>query len=130
MTRLPLDSRLDPERLGALEPSAILLAGALILVSLAFLVLLRWTSAQAGGDEPRGGTPPGDSGWRGRGPDDGGPRTDGPPDPSGGVPLPDARPARVRLRGDDVLRDGRGRPARRRVDEPERQPVSRPDRRG
>ena len=38
--------------------------------------------------------------------------------PTGGVPLPDADPAPVRLRGTERLRDLRGQPGRRRVVEP------------
>lgn len=38
--------------------------------------------------------------------------------PSGGIPLPDAEPAPVRLRSHDRLSDLRGRPPRRRVVEP------------
>jgi hypothetical protein len=38
--------------------------------------------------------------------------------PPGGIPLPDAEPAPVRLRGPERLRDLRGRPGRRRVVEP------------
>jgi len=40
--------------------------------------------------------------------------------PSGGIPLPDAVPPAVRLRGTERLRDLRGRPGRRRVVEPSR----------
>ncbi len=40
--------------------------------------------------------------------------------PPGGIPLPDAEPAPVRLRGPERLRDVRGRPGRRRVVEPSR----------
>jgi hypothetical protein len=38
--------------------------------------------------------------------------------PSGGIPLPDAEPARVRLRTHETLRDAIRRPERRRVVEP------------
>jgi hypothetical protein len=40
--------------------------------------------------------------------------------PPGGIPLPDAVPPPVRLRGTERLRDLRGRPERRRVVEPSR----------
>ena len=40
--------------------------------------------------------------------------------PPGGIPLPDAEPAPMRLRGPERLRDVRGRPERRRVVEPSR----------
>jgi hypothetical protein len=42
--------------------------------------------------------------------------------PSGGIPLPDAEQASVRLRTHETLRDAR-RPERRRVVEPSRRPV-------
>jgi hypothetical protein len=42
--------------------------------------------------------------------------------PSGGIPLPDAESAPVRLRGHERLADLRPRPARRRVAEPQRAP--------
>jgi hypothetical protein len=45
--------------------------------------------------------------------------------PSGGIPLPDAEPAPVRLRGHERLSDLRPRPDRRRVVEPERVPTRR-----
>jgi hypothetical protein len=45
--------------------------------------------------------------------------------PSGGVPLPDAEPAPVRLRGHERLRDLRQRPDRRRVVEPAVDPARR-----
>ena len=44
------------------------------------------------------------------------------PRPTGGVPLPDAVPAGVRLRGHESLRDLRGAPQRRPAREPERPP--------
>ena len=42
--------------------------------------------------------------------------------PSGGIPLPDAEPASVRLRGHERLADLHPRPDRRRVVEPDRSP--------
>jgi hypothetical protein len=45
--------------------------------------------------------------------------------PSGGIPLPDAEPAPVRLRGHDRLSDLRPRPLRRPAREPQRSPVRR-----
>jgi hypothetical protein len=73
----------------------------------------------------RSGPPPGppdpgsDDGW-GKGPDPPPP----PPDrPRGGIPLPDAAPARLRLRGHERLADlTRGR-ERRTAREPDRRPV-------
>jgi hypothetical protein len=43
--------------------------------------------------------------------------------PSGGLPLPTAEPARVRLRGHEKLRDARRRPERRPAREPVRTPA-------
>jgi hypothetical protein len=48
--------------------------------------------------------------------------------PSGGIPLPDAEPAPVRLRGHERLADLRPRPERRRVTEPARAPRRVPER--
>jgi hypothetical protein len=50
------------------------------------------------------------------------------PKPTGGVPLPDADPARSRLRGHEKLRDVRPRPLRRDPHPagPDRRPVPRP----
>ena len=48
--------------------------------------------------------------------------------PSGGLPLPDAEPAPVRLRGHEKLADLRPRPERRRVTEPARTPRRVPER--
>ena len=47
------------------------------------------------------------------------------PRPGGGVPLADARQARVRLRGHERLADAHPRPARRPAREPARTPVRR-----
>ena len=73
----------------------------------------------------RSGPPPGpqdqgsDDGW-GKGPD---PRPTPPERPRGGIPLPDAEPAPLRLRGHERLADlGRAR-ERRRTREPDRRPV-------
>ena len=48
--------------------------------------------------------------------------------PSGGIPLPDAEPAPVRLRGPQRLSDLRPRPDRRRAPEPDRAPRRVPQR--
>lgn len=68
--------------------------------------------------EPDGGS---DDGW--------GRRSDGPPrspcPPSGGIPLPDAAPARVRLREPARLAERLPRRERRPVREPTREPVRR-----
>ena len=76
----------------------------------------------------RGGPPPGpsdsdsDDGW-GKGPRP--PRTP-PDDPRGGIPLDDAVPARVRLRGHARLSDLLPARERRPTREPERRPVRQP----
>jgi hypothetical protein len=52
-----------------------------------------------------------------------------PPDrPTGGIPLPDAAPARIRLREPGRLGERRPRPERRPAREPAREPVRRPER--
>src|SRR5216110_1644358 len=61
----------------------------------------------------------GDDGWRKR-PD---PPPPPPERPSGGIPLDDARPARVRLRGTERLADRLPARARRPGHQPERTPV-------
>ena len=66
-----------------------------------------------------------DGGW-GHGPT----RPQAPPEtPSGGLPLPDAQPARVRLRDHRRLADLIPRPERRPAREPERRPAREPERR-
>ncbi len=71
--------------------------------------------------------------WRGWWPrDDDGPRgPDSAPRPSGGnLPLPDARPGRVRLREDRRLADAHPPPARRPAHPPQRTPERAPAERG
>src|SRR5436305_1029447 len=68
---------------------------------------------------PRRSDPGSDGGW-GRGPD----VPPAPPKPPrGGIPLPDAEPARVRLRDHDKLGDLLPRRERRPVREPQRTPA-------
>jgi hypothetical protein len=50
------------------------------------------------------------------------------PRPTGGVPLPDAQPAAVRLRGHETLKERRGAPERRPAREPVRTPARDPAR--
>ena len=92
-----------------------LIFGSLHLVALAmgvllFVMFLR-SDTQDGGDGPEE-----DEGGGGGGSDriSDTPKTS----PSGGIPLPDADPAPVRLRGHERLSDLRPRPERRRVAEP------------
>jgi hypothetical protein len=86
---------------------------ALGLGSILFLMFLRSDSAD-------GRNPPEDDDSGGGGNDRLGdrPKTS----PSGGIPLPDAEPAPVRLRSHGRLADLRPQPDRRRVAEPERAP--------
>ncbi len=67
-----------------------------------------------------------DDGW-GRGPK---PPPTPPPPPRGGIPLPDADPARVRLREPGRLADKLPSRERRPIREPDRQPVRAPSRGG
>ena len=96
-----------------------LIFGALHLVALALGVLLFVMFLRS--DTTDGGEgPEEDEGGGGGGSDriSGTPKTS----PSGGLPLPDAEPAPVRLRGHERLADLRHRPDRRRVVEPDRAP--------
>ena len=82
---------------------------ALVLGAVLFVMFLR---SEAGS----GYRPPDEDDGGGGGNDriSGGPKIS----PSGGIPLPDAEPAPVRLRSHERLRDLRPRPERRRVVEP------------
>jgi hypothetical protein len=92
----------------------------LIVVGVAFagLILLRHRGPRRGPSDPNAG-----DGWgkRPRGPDPHGPER-----PQGGIPLDDAAPARVRLRGEDRLADLVPRRARRPAREPDRAPARTP----
>jgi len=108
------------------DEELMLIFGALHLVALAcgvllFVMFLR-SDSQGGSDGPEE-----DEGGGGGGSD----RISRPPktSPSGGIPLPDAEPAPVRLRGHEKLADLRPRPERRRVTEPARTPRRVPSRR-
>ena len=92
-----------------------LIFGALHLVALALGVLMFVLFLRSDSTDGRQGPEDDDSGGGG-----GSDRiTDRPKtSPSGGVPLPDAEPAPVRLRGHERLRDLLARPDRRRVAEP------------
>src|SRR5215218_2476825 len=107
------------------DEELMLIFGALHLVALAcgvllFVMFLR-SDTQDGSDGPEE-----DEGGGGGGSD----RISRPPktSPSGGIPLPDAEPAPVRLRGHEKLADLRPRPERRRVTEPARTPHRVPER--
>ncbi len=108
------------------DEQLMLIFGALHLVALTlgvllFVMFLR-SDTTDGGDGPEE-----DEGGGGGGSDriSGTPKTS----PSGGLPLPDAEPAPVRLRGHERLADLRPRPERRRVTEPARAPRHVPGRR-
>jgi hypothetical protein len=106
------------------DEELVLIFGALHLVALVlgillFVLFLRSDTADGRGepeDEEGGG---GGSDRIGRGP-----KTS----PSGGIPLPDADPAPVRMRGPGRLADLLPRRERRRVAEPERAPRRAPQR--
>jgi hypothetical protein len=106
------------------DEELVLIFGALHLVAVAlgilmFVLLVRSDTAD-GRQEPE------DDEGGGGGSDriQRGPKTS----PSGGIPLPDAVPARVRLRGPGRLADLLPRPERRRVAEPDRAPRRVPQR--
>ncbi len=95
--------------------------GALHLIALAlgvvlFLMFLR--SDTAGGYKP-----PDDDESGGGGGNDRLPTSRPKPRPSGGIPLPDAEPPGIRLRGHEKLRDLRPRPLRRPAEDPVRRRV-------
>jgi len=101
------------------DEELVLIFGALHLFALAmgvilFVMFLR-SDTTGGTDEPEE-----DEGGGGGGSDriSGTPKTS----PSGGVPLPDAEPPPVRLRGHEKLSDLRSRRDRRRVAEPDPAP--------
>jgi hypothetical protein len=107
------------------DEELMLIFGSLHLVALAmgvllFVMFLR-SDTQDGDDGPEE-----DEGGGGGGSDriSGTPKTS----PSGGIPLPDAEPAPVRLRGHEKLSDLRPRPERRRVSDPAREPGRVPER--
>jgi hypothetical protein len=110
----------------ASDAELILLFAALHVVGLAVLTALLVLFLRS--DTARAWSPPdeGDDGGGG-GNDRLGPRAPSGPD-GGGLPLPDAAPARFRLRDHTRLRDLLPRPPRRPSREPERSPVSSPPR--
>ena len=110
------------------DEELVLIFGALHLVAAALGCLLLVLFMRS--EETSQWQPPSDddeSGGGGGGND----RTPGRPkgsSPPGGIPLPDAEPAPVRLRGHEKLSDLRPRPERRRVTEPARTPRRVPQR--
>jgi hypothetical protein len=108
------------------DQELILIFGALHLVALAlggvlFVMFLRSESVDE--YDPSSDDDEGPDGGGGGGND----RLPGPgrPRPGGGIPLPDAVPARARLRGHGKLRDAHPSLARRRVHEPHPTPARR-----
>jgi hypothetical protein len=97
------------------DEELMLIFGALHLVALALGIVLfvMFLRSEAGSDY----RPPDDDDTGGGGGNDrisDRPKTS----PGGGLPLPDAEPAPVRLRSHEKLRDAHNRPERRRVAEP------------
>jgi hypothetical protein len=88
-------------------------------LGLACVAVLMIPALRDGPDPPPRSSDSEDDGW-GRGPE----RPPKPPEPpTGGIPLPDATPAGVRLRDHDRLPDRLPRRERRPTREPERRPV-------
>jgi hypothetical protein len=106
------------------DEELVLIFGALHLVALALGVLMFLLFVRS--DTADGRQEPDDEDGGGGGSDriSKGPKTS----PSGGIPLADAVPARVRLRGPGRLADLLPRPERRRVAEPDRAPRRVPQR--
>ncbi len=105
------------------EYQLLLMIAGMHLLGLACVAVLLILAFRQGSEEPRGQTDRGsDDGW--------GNKPQRPPEPSdrpwGGVPLPDAAPAAVRLRDERRLADSLPRPERRPAREPERTPVRTP----
>jgi hypothetical protein len=99
------------------EGGLILLLTGVHALGLGLLCGMLWLSFRA--DDNMSGDDDGDGGWGNdrTGPED----SRGPRD--GGLPLPDAKPSRVRLREPGRLADALPKPARRGAPEPERVPV-------
>jgi hypothetical protein len=97
--------------------------GALHVIALAFGVVLFMMFLRS--DTTSSWKPPDDDDGGGGGGNDRLPTTTPKPRPTGGVPLPDADPAQLRLRGPGRLRDAYPRPLRRPAHPqvPHRQPV-------
>ena len=103
-----------PEVKSGIQLSALVCVLIVLLVAFAGLMLYRHGGSRPGPSDPN----PGD-GW-GKRPS--GPEPHGPHHPRGGIPLDDAAPARVRLRGESRLEDELPARARRHTREPDRAP--------
>jgi hypothetical protein len=99
---------------GGIQKSGIV--SILLVVGVALIGLLVFRGSRPGPSNPGGG-------WR-KGPPP--PDSPGPEDPCGGIPLDEAVPARVRLRGEARLADLLPKRSRRPAREPERAPVRTP----
>ena len=97
---------------GALHLIGLVLLGMLLVMFLRSETVAPWRPPEDDGGGGGGGSPPARPGPR---------RRDG-----GGLPLPDARPAGVRLRGPGRLADDRPRPPRRPAREPGRRAPAAP----
>ncbi len=106
------------------EGQLLLIIAGVHLLGLGCVAVLMVFALSQGSGETRGRTDRGsDDGWGGNEPR----RPSGPFDrPWGGVPLPDAKPAPVRLRDERKLPDLRPRPKRRPAREPDRTPTPLP----
>ena len=100
--------------------SGIDMSGLGILVFVVLVVIVGLILGRLRGPRPGPSDPSGGDGW-GKGPPPPDPRR--PDRPNGGIPLDDAAPARLRLRGRDRLADGLPSRERRPAREPERAPV-------
>jgi hypothetical protein len=101
------------------EAQLLLIITAVHILGLAGVAILLIPALRDGGPESWGSDSGSDDGW-GHGP----PRPpEHPEPPTGGIPLPDAVPARVRLRDHRRLADLLPRRERRPAREPERTPV-------
>jgi len=102
---------------GGIQTSGLLCILIVIVVVLVGVALYRHGGSRPGPSDPN----PGD-GWGRRPPE---PEPRGPTRPRGGIPLDDATPARVRLRGEGRIADKLPSRGRRGAREPERAPVRR-----
>jgi hypothetical protein len=101
------------------EAQLMLMIAGVHLIGLGCVAVLLIPALREGPQPPQSPEPGGEDGW-GRGP---GPTPLDPTSPRGGLPLPDAVPAGVRLRDHRRLRDLRPARERRPAREPRRVPV-------
>jgi hypothetical protein len=119
---IQVDSRLvmgatlfgTPEVKGGIHVSGLVCLLIVLVVTSVGLILYRHGGSRPGPSDPNSG-----GGW-GKGPP--GPEPRDPHHPRGGIPLDDAAPARVRLRGEGRLADARPARARRHTHKPDRAP--------